>query len=52
MASVRLERWITRKFRLRHVELIAELYDCRSILKASRLGATLKRRRRCGALRR
>ena len=36
MASVRLERWITRKFRLRHVELIAELYDCRSILKASR----------------
>jgi DNA-binding transcriptional LysR family regulator len=36
MASVRLERWITRKFRLRHVELIGELYDCRSILKASR----------------
>jgi DNA-binding transcriptional LysR family regulator len=36
MPSVRLERWITRKFRLRHVELIAELYDCRSILKASR----------------
>jgi DNA-binding transcriptional LysR family regulator len=36
MTSVRLERWITRKFRLRHVELIAELYDCRSILKASR----------------
>jgi DNA-binding transcriptional LysR family regulator len=36
MASVRLERWITRKFRLRHVELIAEIYDCRSILKASR----------------
>ena len=36
MASVRLERWITRKFRLRHVELIAEVYDCRSILKASR----------------
>ena len=36
MTSLRLERWITRKFRLRHVELIAELYDSRSILKASR----------------
>jgi len=36
MASARLERWITRKFRLRHVELIAELHDCRSILRASR----------------
>src|ERR1700719_284434 len=36
MTSVRLERWIARKFRLRHVELIAELYECRSILKASR----------------
>src|SRR6201981_3219737 len=36
MASVRLERWITRKFRLRHVEMIAEVYDCRSVLKASR----------------
>jgi len=36
MSSARLERWITRKFRLRHVELIAELHDCRSILKASR----------------
>lgn len=36
MTSTRLERWITRKFRLRHLELIAELYDCRSILKASR----------------
>jgi len=36
MTSARLERWITRKFRLRHVELIAELYDCRSILKAAR----------------
>lgn len=36
MTSSRLERWITRKFRLRHVELIAELYDCRSILKASK----------------
>jgi DNA-binding transcriptional LysR family regulator len=36
MSSVRLERWIARKFRLRHVELIAELSDCRSLLKASR----------------
>jgi DNA-binding transcriptional LysR family regulator len=36
LSSTRLERWITRKFRLRHVELIAELHDCRSILKASR----------------
>src|SRR4029077_5635527 len=36
MTSTRLERWITRKFRLRHLELIAEIYDCRSILKASR----------------
>lgn len=36
MTSARLERWITRKFRLRHVELIAELHECRSILKASR----------------
>ena len=36
MTSGRLERWITRKFRLRHVELIAELHDCRSILKASK----------------
>ena len=36
MTSVRLERWIIRKFRLRHVELIAELYDCRSILKAAK----------------
>jgi DNA-binding transcriptional LysR family regulator len=36
MTSTRLERWITRKFRLRHVELIAELHDCRSILKAAR----------------
>lgn len=36
MTSVRLERWITRKFRLRHVELVAEIYDCRSIVKASR----------------
>jgi DNA-binding transcriptional LysR family regulator len=36
MSSARLERWITRKFRLRHVELIAELYDCRSILKAAK----------------
>jgi len=36
MSSIRLERWIARKFRLRHVELIAELYDSRSILRASR----------------
>ena len=36
MSSARLERWITRKFRLRHVELIAELDDCRSILKAAK----------------
>jgi DNA-binding transcriptional LysR family regulator len=36
MSSVRLERWIARKFRLRHIELIAELYDSRSILKASK----------------
>ena len=36
MTSARLERWITRKFRLRHVELIAELHDCGSILKASK----------------
>jgi DNA-binding transcriptional LysR family regulator len=36
MTSVRLERWITRKFRLRHVAMIAEIYDCRSILKASK----------------
>jgi DNA-binding transcriptional LysR family regulator len=36
MSSARLERWITRKFRLRHVELIAEVYDSRSVLKASR----------------
>ena len=36
MSSVRLERWIARKFRLRHIELIAELHDSRSILKASR----------------
>jgi DNA-binding transcriptional LysR family regulator len=36
MSSIRLERWITRKFRLRHVQLIAEVYDSHSILKASR----------------
>jgi DNA-binding transcriptional LysR family regulator len=36
MSSSRLERWIARKFRLRHLELIAEIYDCRSILKASK----------------
>jgi DNA-binding transcriptional LysR family regulator len=37
MTSARLERWIARKFRLRHVELIAALYDSRSILKASKV---------------
>jgi DNA-binding transcriptional LysR family regulator len=36
MPSVRLERWIAARFRLRHVELVAEVYDCGSILKASR----------------
>jgi DNA-binding transcriptional LysR family regulator len=36
MSSSRLERWIARKFRLRHLELVAEIYDCRSILRASR----------------
>jgi len=36
MTSARLERWIARKFRLRHVELVAEVYDSRSILKAAR----------------
>jgi DNA-binding transcriptional LysR family regulator len=36
VSSARLERWIARKFRLRHIELIAELHDSRSILKASR----------------
>lgn len=41
MTNVRLERWIARKFRLRHLELVAEIYDCRSILKASqRLNVT------------
>ena len=36
MPSLRLERWIARKLRLRHLEIIAEVYDSRSILKASR----------------
>ena len=36
MSAARLERWIARKFRLRHVELVAELYACRSILKAAK----------------
>ena len=36
MSSAHLERWIARKFRLRHVELIAEVYASRSVLKASR----------------
>ena len=36
MPSLRLERWIARKLRLRHLEIIAEVYDSRSILKASK----------------
>src|ERR1700704_6730330 len=36
MTSVRLQRWIARKFPFRPRELIAALYECRSILKASR----------------
>lgn len=36
MSSARLERWIARKFRLRHLELIAELHHSRSILRAAR----------------
>ena len=36
MTSQHLERWISRKLRLRHIELIAEVYQCRSILKASK----------------
>jgi DNA-binding transcriptional LysR family regulator len=36
MPSPRLERWIARKLRLRHLEIIAEVYDSRSILKASK----------------
>ncbi|MBV9697104.1 MAG: LysR family transcriptional regulator [Gammaproteobacteria bacterium] len=36
MSSARLERWIARKFRLRHLELIAELHQARSILRAAR----------------
>src|SRR5215469_15094708 len=36
MPAARLERWITHRFRLRHVELVAEIYGSRSILKASR----------------
>ena len=35
-SSARLERWIARKFRLRHLELIAEVYENRSILRASK----------------
>ncbi|MBV9621239.1 MAG: LysR family transcriptional regulator, partial [Gammaproteobacteria bacterium] len=31
-----LERWIARKFRLRHLELLAELHQSRSILRAAR----------------
>ena len=36
MASTRLERWIARKFRLQHLELVAQLFESRSVLKASR----------------
>lgn len=36
MPSLRLERWIARKLRLRHLEIVAEVYDSRSILKASK----------------
>src|SRR5689334_22003590 len=36
MNNTRLERWIERKLRLRHLQLIAEVYDSRSILKASK----------------
>src|SRR5580700_6384445 len=36
MTSARLERWIARKFRLRHVELVATLYEARSMLKAAK----------------
>lgn len=36
MTALQLERWIARKLRLRHFELIAEVYDCRSIIKASK----------------
>jgi len=35
MSSARLERWIARKFRLRHIELVAALYEAGSILKAA-----------------
>lgn len=35
MSTVQLQRWIAQKLRLRHLELIAELCDCRSIIKAS-----------------
>jgi len=36
MPSPRLERWITRKFRLRHVEIVSEVFDCGTLLKASK----------------
>ncbi len=36
MSNQRLERWIARKLRLRHLELVAKVYDQRSILKAAR----------------
>jgi len=36
MSSVHLQRWIAQKLRLRHVELVSEVYDSRSILKAAK----------------
>lgn len=36
MTSFDLDRVMSRKFRFRHMELIADVHDCRSILKASR----------------
>ena len=35
MTSAQLEKWMGRKLRLRHIEMIAEVYECRSILRAS-----------------
>jgi DNA-binding transcriptional LysR family regulator len=35
MSSARLEGRIARKFRLQHLQMVAEIYDCRGILKAS-----------------
>lgn len=36
MSSVHLQRWIAQKLRLKHVELVSEVYDSRSILKAAK----------------